>query len=276
MHTHWHWLQSPFPALALTAVPFPSTRPVLTCTLYYYRISYNSPTTTQQLTPPPAPLHWRLPTLLPHTSPGPGPPTAATSFPPVKGSLLSRKAKMAWGARPAGIDDILSRVRSNDVRLASLTLMRQRRLNEEARWLLRARFSTLYCAPLNPGCAASPMHACKHTPSTPPPQDLQQLCTALTANTVLRELSLGSHAISPQGAAALATMLHANTTITALCVGNSGFGDAAMAALAPGIGKSSLIQLDAEQKVGNVRMLHRCMYTLMHMLPPCMNAKCTA
>lgn len=52
-----------------------------------------------------------------------------------------------------------------------------------------------------------------------------QLCQALAGNTVLRELSTGSHAVSSAAAAAFAEALAANTVLESLDVGNSSFGD---------------------------------------------------
>lgn len=55
--------------------------------------------------------------------------------------------------------------------------------------------------------------------------DAMQLCQALAGNTVLRELSTGSHAVSSAAAAAFAEALAANTVLESLDVGNSSFGD---------------------------------------------------
>ena len=92
---------------------------------------------------------------------------------------------MAWGA-PRGIADLVARVGHNDASLQSLCLMRGRHFDDAG---------------------------------------ARQLCEALTANTVLRELSITSHAVGPAAAAAFARMLAANTTLHSLDLGNSSFGD---------------------------------------------------
>lgn len=55
--------------------------------------------------------------------------------------------------------------------------------------------------------------------------DALELCRALANNTVLRELSTGSHAVSAAAAAAFAEALAANSVLESLDVGNSTFGD---------------------------------------------------
>ena len=92
---------------------------------------------------------------------------------------------MAWGA-PRGIADLVARVGHNDASLQSLCLMRGRQFDDAA---------------------------------------ASQLCEALAANTVLRELSISSHAVGPAAAAAFARMLAANTSLRSLDLGNSSFGD---------------------------------------------------
>ena len=92
---------------------------------------------------------------------------------------------MAWGA-PRGIADLVARVGHNDASLQSLCLMRGRQFDDVA---------------------------------------ASQLCEALAANTVLRELSISSHAVGPAAAAAFARMLAANTSLRSLDLGDSSFGD---------------------------------------------------
>lgn len=93
---------------------------------------------------------------------------------------------MVWGA-PRGIDDILARVRANDASLTSLYLMRQRRFEEA---------------------------------------DARALCDALAKNTILKDLNISSHAISPSIAAMFASLLSATASLNSLDLGNSTFGDA--------------------------------------------------
>lgn len=92
---------------------------------------------------------------------------------------------MAWGA-PRGIADLVERVRRSDPSLTSLCLLRGRRFNDD---------------------------------------DAAQLCEALAGNTVLLELSIASHLVSPAAAAAFAHMLAANSALRSLDLGNSKFGD---------------------------------------------------
>ncbi|KAL4457528.1 hypothetical protein ABPG75_012393 [Micractinium tetrahymenae] len=115
----------------------------------------------------------------------------------------------AWGA-PRGVADLVQRVASNDPTLRSLCLMRGRRFEES---------------------------------------DALELCQALASNSVLQELSTGSHAVSAAAATAFAEALAANTVLESLDVGNSSFGDEGLAALAPGIAAStSLRSLNLERK----------------------------
>jgi Ran GTPase-activating protein (RanGAP) involved in mRNA processing and transport len=92
---------------------------------------------------------------------------------------------MAWGA-PRGIDDIIARVRANDASLTSLYLMRQRRFELA---------------------------------------DANDLCDALVKNTVLHDLNISSHAVSPEIAAAFASLLASTATLKSLDLGNASFGD---------------------------------------------------
>ena len=94
---------------------------------------------------------------------------------------------MAWGAKPRGIADLVERLASNDATLTSLCLFRGRRLDDD---------------------------------------DVQQLCAALASNTVLRELTVTAHPLSPAAAAAFARALSAPTSaLRSLDIGNSAFGD---------------------------------------------------
>ncbi|PRW56025.1 hypothetical protein C2E21_5187 [Chlorella sorokiniana] len=116
---------------------------------------------------------------------------------------------MAWGA-PRGIDDLVERVGRSDPSLTSLCVLRMRRVDDD-------------------GC--------------------RRLAEALAGNTVLQELSLASHALSPAAAAAFAAALGTNRTLRSLDLGNSGFGDEGLEALAPGIAASpSLRCLNLEGK----------------------------
>src|SRR5690242_7775653 len=92
---------------------------------------------------------------------------------------------MVWGA-PRGIGDLVARIEANDAALRSLCLMRGR------------RFDT---------------------------GDALALCAALKANTVLVELSITCHAVTPDMAAAFAGVLAANTPLASLALGTSSFGD---------------------------------------------------
>lgn len=81
-------------------------------------------------------------------------------------------------------------------------------------------------------------------------QEVKKLAEALSTNTVLKELCISSHAVSPQAAQQLSEMLTTNTTITTICIGDSVFGDAGVAALSPGIGASSSVtSVDMSHKV---------------------------
>jgi len=92
---------------------------------------------------------------------------------------------MVWGAT-RGIDDIITRVRANDASLTSLYLMRQRRFELA---------------------------------------DANALCDALVKNTVLRDLNVSSHAVSPEIAAAFASLLASTDALKDLDLGNASFGD---------------------------------------------------
>lgn len=92
---------------------------------------------------------------------------------------------MVWGA-PRGVDDIVTRLRANDIGLKSLYLMRNRRFEEA---------------------------------------DAVALCDALQSNTVLIDLNISSHAVTPAMASAFAAALAANSTLKSLALGNASFGD---------------------------------------------------
>ena len=94
---------------------------------------------------------------------------------------------MAWGAKPRGIADLVERLASNDATLTSLCLFRGRRLDDD---------------------------------------DVQQLCAALASNTVLRELTVTAHPLSPAAAAAFARALASPTSaLRSVDIGKSAFGD---------------------------------------------------
>jgi hypothetical protein len=170
---------------------------------------------------------------------------------------------MVWGARNAGIDDLLQRLQANDPKLTSLTLLRQRKLDGlqvgiafVSRLMLGAQ--TTCEPPLQQTCVCSlvalqTQQGCKHTVRhvhtlLTPVQDVERLCAALSSNTTLTELNITSHAIDPPSAAALARLLQSNTTLHSLSIGTSSFGDEGVAALAPGVG--NLTSLNLEGKVG--------------------------
>jgi len=92
---------------------------------------------------------------------------------------------MAWGA-PRGLDDLVSRLHSNDPTLQALYLLRTRRLDEP---------------------------------------DFVALCGALASNTVLVDLNISSHCVTTTMAASFAAVLAANRVLQILCLGNSTFGD---------------------------------------------------
>jgi hypothetical protein len=169
---------------------------------------------------------------------------------------------MAWGQRGSqGVDDLVQRIRQNDPKLTSLTLLRQRKCGDEV------GVHAVHGCMLLPACwaahaacrhdiTAMPLHApymphgALSEPSHSPMQEVQQLADALSKNTVLQELFLSSHAISPAAAGMLSGMLRSNASIASICIGDSGFGDAGQAALSPGLGAStSLTAVDAERKV---------------------------
>ncbi len=60
-------------------------------------------------------------------------------------------------------------------------------------------------------------------------QEVQQLCQALKANTVLRELYASGHHLTPETAGMLGAMLATNTSLVSICVGDDALGDAVSA-----------------------------------------------
>lgn len=56
-------------------------------------------------------------------------------------------------------------------------------------------------------------------------REAEQLCKALQQNTVLKELAITSHAVSPAAAAAFAEVLAASNCLASLSLGNRSFGD---------------------------------------------------
>lgn len=119
---------------------------------------------------------------------------------------------MAWGRGAAtGLDDLCVRLRANDPKLQSLTLLKHRKVDDG---------------------------------------EIRKLCDSLQHNTCLTELYASNHAITPAAAALVAGLLGSNTTLAFLCIGNSGFGDDGVTALSPGLSSSkSLRTLDLESKV---------------------------
>lgn len=154
---------------------------------------------------------------------------------------------MAWGkAAATGLQDLVARLQSNDPKLTTLTVLRQRRFGHEVRAdLATGRARMAGAAPgtarqssnnlLLPGSAIS-VCAPRHWQPAPPrklrrpapllwpatpthrsdkarAQDVAALCQALSTNTVLQELYASSHAMAPATAALLADALAANTTL---------------------------------------------------------------
>jgi len=93
--------------------------------------------------------------------------------------------EMVWGA-PRGVDDIVARLQANEPALDALYLMRNRRFEEA---------------------------------------EAAALCEALTFNTVLTDLNISSHAVSPAMAKSFAAAIAANSTLQSLSLGNASFGD---------------------------------------------------
>ncbi|GAX74022.1 hypothetical protein CEUSTIGMA_g1472.t1 [Chlamydomonas eustigma] len=119
---------------------------------------------------------------------------------------------MAWGRGSAtqGLDDICERLRKNDPKLASLTILKHRKFD--------------------------------HT-------EVAKLCNSLGHNTVLKELYASNHSINADSALLISQLLAVNSSLTSLCIGNSSFGDAGVAALHDGLLKSaSLVSVDFENK----------------------------
>ena len=52
------------------------------------------------------------------------------------------------------------------------------------------------------------------------------MCTALSSNTVLKELYASGHNLTPETAGMLGAMLGANTALVSLCVGDQSLGNA--------------------------------------------------
>ena len=94
-------------------------------------------------------------------------------------------------------------------------------------------------------------------------QDVDGLCAALAANTVLTELSCSCHPLSAAAAARFGDALAANATLRSISVGDSSFGDAGLAAMAAGLAANSgLTSLDLEQKglgAAGARALRACL-----------------
>eukprot|EP00775_Hariotina_reticulata_P001679 gene1679-2023_t len=119
---------------------------------------------------------------------------------------------MAWGkSAGAGIDDLAGKLRCNDERLRSLTILRFRRLND---------------------------------------QDVILLSEALKQNSVLQELTCSSHPISQAAAARLGAALQQNSTLQRISIGDSTLGDQALASMIDaGLhANKSLVTWDLEHK----------------------------
>jgi hypothetical protein len=93
---------------------------------------------------------------------------------------------MAWGQAKgnAGLTDLAQRLSRQDPSLQALCVMRLRQVGE---------------------------------------QEISTLCNALSSNTVLTDLDLSQHAISPASAHALATMLCQNATLQTIRQGHHRF-----------------------------------------------------
>ncbi|PNW75517.1 hypothetical protein CHLRE_12g529800v5 [Chlamydomonas reinhardtii] len=118
---------------------------------------------------------------------------------------------MVWGqSATRGIEDLVQRVTSNDPKLQSLTILRQRRFGHE---------------------------------------DVAALAHALKDNTTLTELYASSHPLSLASVQLLAETLGSNRSLRSLCVGDSSLGDSGVEALARGVASSSsLTRLDLTGK----------------------------
>ena len=92
---------------------------------------------------------------------------------------------MAWGrgAASQGLDDLCTRLKANDPRLASLTILKHRKFDHG---------------------------------------EVLKLCASLASNSILSELYASNHPMSPVSAAAVGEMLLLNSTLTSLCIGKEG------------------------------------------------------
>jgi hypothetical protein len=78
---------------------------------------------------------------------------------------------------------------------------------------------------------------------------MQDLFSALEANTTCYKLYTSGHAITATAVSRLASMLQTNLTLTHICIGDSTFGDTGLAALSPALKLSrSLRAVDLENK----------------------------
>jgi hypothetical protein len=218
--------------------------------------------------------------------PPPPPPPGGTA-----GAGCSRARAMVWGAGPRGLDDIVQRLHANDPKLASLTIMRFRRLDEQVRVCAHQRAApaplptsapfpraagragvagaaaTRACAgvlrraqrapPAAADRGAPPPSALPLRPHPlphPRPQDVAGLCDALRTNTALTELSCSCHPVPPPAAARFGAALAANGALRSVSIGDSSLGDAGLAAMAGGLAANTgLTHLDCEHKVGGWR-----------------------
>ena len=110
---------------------------------------------------------------------------------------------MAWGA-VRGVDDLASRLTTNDPALTSLTLLSGRRLGHP---------------------------------------EVEQLAAALRQNTVLTELS-SCHSMPPASAAVLAAAIATHPALRRLSLGDSQFGDAGVSALLPAFHRLHVADLE--------------------------------
>ena len=92
---------------------------------------------------------------------------------------------MAWGrgAASQGLDDLCTRLKANDPRLASLTILKHRKFDHG---------------------------------------EVLKLCASLASNSILSELYASNHPMSSVSAAAVGEMLLLNSTLTSLCIGKEG------------------------------------------------------
>ena len=83
--------------------------------------------------------------------------------------------------------------------------------------------------------------------------DLVSLCGAVAANSVLQELQVSGHRLTPAALAAAGAMLQANKTLQRLALGDAALGSAGLEALVAGglLGNDSLTHLDLSFKASS-------------------------